>query len=552
MEELQEIQLLGSGAFGKCYLCVDPQTNAKVVVKQIDISTMSLEEKKEAYREVKVMAAFDHPNIIHFRDVYTTTNGKLNIVMDYADGGDLAAKIKAQKGKFFSEATVLHIFVQLCLALKHVHDRKILHRDIKAQNVFLMQNGIVKLGDFGIAKVLTSTVDNARTMVGTPYYLSPEIVDNKPYNFKSDVWSLGVLLYELCTLKPPFDASSFHFLALKIVRGAYPPLPPHFSRDLKSLVSQMLSIDPNKRPSIAQILKIPFVNKRIQNLLTESIKQKEFSHTILHNQQFVGHEDDRPQGRMAGERARVVEEKPKVVDEKPKIPEERVKVLEESKSKPKTKTFEKSKKKDKTKKIKEKTLTKEEKDKAREDKAKKREEDRLKMIEDIKSKKKQKQGGATDVQWIGTLKEQEKLIEKLQEACNDSEVLDDSDLFTYSVDADEMIVKEDVIKNVPESTQPRLVNETPSVNQIEVLDRSTHTRMELLRLFLEDKLGIDAFVTSYNLLKQFIGDSEAKWDYENIYQRIKGVMTVEHAKQYLPLIHTLIFMEGESDSINLG
>lgn len=111
------------------------------------------------------------------------------------------------------------------------------------------------MGDFGIAKVLTHTVDIARTMVGTPYYLSPEIVESRPYSFKSDIWSLGVMLYELCALKPPFEGSNIHFLAIKIARGEYPPLPSHFSRELKTLVSQMLTIDVQRRPNINQILK---------------------------------------------------------------------------------------------------------------------------------------------------------------------------------------------------------------------------------------------------------------------------------------------------------
>ena len=100
--------------------------------------------------------------------------------MDYADGGDLTSKIKEAKevsaGNLLSEDTVLNWFTQICLAIKHCHDRKILHRDLKAQNVFMMKNGIVKLGDFGIAKVLNSTVEKAVTIVGTPYYLSPEII----------------------------------------------------------------------------------------------------------------------------------------------------------------------------------------------------------------------------------------------------------------------------------------------------------------------------------------------------------------------------------------
>jgi NIMA (never in mitosis gene a)-related kinase len=113
----------------------------------------------------------------------------------------------------------LDIFTQCCLALKHIHDRKIVHRDIKAQNIFLTKNKIVKLGDFGIAKVLNNTMQLCRSMVGTPYYLSPEIINNKPYSFKSDIWSMGAMLYELCALKPPFDGSSIPMLGMKIARG---------------------------------------------------------------------------------------------------------------------------------------------------------------------------------------------------------------------------------------------------------------------------------------------------------------------------------------------
>lgn len=113
-----------------------------------------------------------------------------------------------------TEDQILNLFTQICLAIKHIHDRKILHRDLKSGNVFLTKQGIAKLGDFGIAKVLQSTVDHASTIVGTPYYLSPEIIENKPYNFKSDIWSLGVLLYEMCALKPPFNGASLHILAL--------------------------------------------------------------------------------------------------------------------------------------------------------------------------------------------------------------------------------------------------------------------------------------------------------------------------------------------------
>jgi len=132
---------------------------------------------------------------------------------------------------------ILNWFTQICLAIKHVHDRKILHRDLKSGNIFLTKNNHVKLGDFGIARVLDRTATMANTIVGTPYYLSPEIIENKPYNFKSDIWSLGILLYEMCGLKPPFEGTSLHMLAMRIVRGAYNPLPSHYSDGMKKFIA---------------------------------------------------------------------------------------------------------------------------------------------------------------------------------------------------------------------------------------------------------------------------------------------------------------------------
>lgn len=148
----------------------------------------------------------------------------------------------------------------------------------------MTKQGIVKIGDFGIAKVLSTTMQNAKTVVGTPYYLSPEIVQSRPYSFKSDIWSLGVVLYEMCALKPPFDAPSLHFLAMKIVRGAFNPLPQQYSSELKALISSCLSTNENRRPDINKILHLPIIQNRIKSFLTETVYKTEFSHTILHKQ----------------------------------------------------------------------------------------------------------------------------------------------------------------------------------------------------------------------------------------------------------------------------
>lgn len=166
----------------------------------------------------------------------------------------MKSKIALQKDKYFEENNILDWFTQICLALKHIHDRKILHRDLKSQNIFLSKNGLVKLGDFGIAKCLNYTLDKANTYIGTPYYLSPEIVQNMDYSFKSDIWSLGVLLYEMICLKVPFEANNLATLSLKIIKGSYNPIPSHFSKELRNLLAALLSVDHLKRPNINNIL----------------------------------------------------------------------------------------------------------------------------------------------------------------------------------------------------------------------------------------------------------------------------------------------------------
>jgi NIMA (never in mitosis gene a)-related kinase 1/4/5 len=124
----------------------------------------------------------------------------------------------------------------------------------------------------------------ARTIVGTPYYLSPEIIENAPYNFKSDMWSLGVLLYEIIALKPPFNGASLHLLALQIVRGVFQAIPGHFSDSLRKMVASLIQKDPAKRPSINQLLKTPIIANKVKGFLSDEEFKNEFAHTILHKQ----------------------------------------------------------------------------------------------------------------------------------------------------------------------------------------------------------------------------------------------------------------------------
>ncbi|CAK6983996.1 serine/threonine-protein kinase Nek1-like, partial [Scomber scombrus] len=144
---------------------------------------MSTEEKQKAQQEVEVLSNMSHPFIVQYKESFEERSC-LCIVMDYCEGGDLYKKIKSQKGKLFSEEQIMDWFVQICLALKHIHDRNILHRDIKPQNIFLTKDGTVQLGDFGVARVLNRTGELATTCIGTELYLPPEICENKLYDNK--------------------------------------------------------------------------------------------------------------------------------------------------------------------------------------------------------------------------------------------------------------------------------------------------------------------------------------------------------------------------------
>jgi NIMA (never in mitosis gene a)-related kinase len=179
------------------------------------------------------------------------------------------------------ESIAVDWFTEILLGMKHVHDRKVLHRDLKTQNVFLTADGRCRLGDFGVSKVLNGTHNLASTAVGTPYYLSPEICVNKKYDHKSDVWSLGCVLYELCSGAHPFDAASLKLLVAKITKGIYAPVP-GVSPEVSLAIKAMLQRDARKRPSVNELLqRQPFVS-RAEALLDEKTFAAEFSHTVLH------------------------------------------------------------------------------------------------------------------------------------------------------------------------------------------------------------------------------------------------------------------------------
>ncbi len=154
------IQSLGEGSFGKAFLCQKESDNSFCVIKQIIVEDMNQKEKDDVLNEANILSKLDHQNIIKFYDLFESKKPKhsINIVTEYADGGDLSEKIKERKNKNnnFSESEILDYFTQICLAIKHIHEKKIIHRDLKSGNIFLMKTGLVKLGDFGISKILNN------------------------------------------------------------------------------------------------------------------------------------------------------------------------------------------------------------------------------------------------------------------------------------------------------------------------------------------------------------------------------------------------------------
>lgn len=275
MHRYKKIKKLGDGSFGIALLVKSREDDRYYAMKVIKIDSMDKKQMKDAINEVNLLKAMKHPNIISYKESFIEKS-YLWIVMDYADDGDLYKKIEVQKelGKYISENQILDWFVQMAFATKHIHDHRILHRDLKTQNIFMNKNGQIKLGDFGIARVLQHTSDWAKTAIGTPYYLSPEIWQNMPYNQKSDVWSLGCILYEMVTLKHAFDATNIKGLVLKILRNNYPEIPKQYSKDLKDLISSMLIKDPVKRPSINKVLEMDFLRVPLSKMYLD-VTEKE-------------------------------------------------------------------------------------------------------------------------------------------------------------------------------------------------------------------------------------------------------------------------------------
>ncbi|KAJ8265410.1 hypothetical protein COCON_G00145090 [Conger conger] len=273
MESYTFIKVVGKGSYGEVNL-VKHKTEAKqYVVKKLNLRTSSKRERRAAEQEAQLLSQLRHPNIVTYRESWEGEDCQLYIVMGFCEGGDLYHRLRQQKGELLHERQVVEWFVQIAMALQYLHEKHILHRDLKTQNIFLTKTNIIKVGDLGIARVLENQNDMASTLIGTPYYMSPELFSNKPYNYKSDVWALGCCVYEMATLKHAFNAKDMNSLVYRIVGGKLPEMPSKYNPQLGELIKSMLSKKPEERPEVKHILRQPYIKRQISVFL-EATKEK--------------------------------------------------------------------------------------------------------------------------------------------------------------------------------------------------------------------------------------------------------------------------------------
>ena len=259
-------KFLGKGAFGSVCLVTRKADKKIYAMKSINIGKLDQNQREASLNEIRILASLNHPNIIGYKEAFYDENSRtLNIIMEYADDGDINHKIQEnlKRRLQFEESQVWEWIIQLLKGLKYLHDNKIMHRDLKCANIFLMKNGLVKIGDLNVSKITKSNM--ARTQTGTPYYIAPEIWKDKPYDYKCDIWSLGCIIYEICTSRPPFRGTSLAELGNNILRGYYLPFS-GFSNDIKNLIAKMLIVDPIKRASINELLNSEIIKRKINSL----------------------------------------------------------------------------------------------------------------------------------------------------------------------------------------------------------------------------------------------------------------------------------------------
>jgi NIMA (never in mitosis gene a)-related kinase len=260
------VRVIGHGRFGSVLqLRKANELSNMCVCKVLILEGLGETDRRLAEQESYVLRSLHHENIVKFQDCFRLSSGcGLALLMEYCDAGDLrhAIRMQLKESQRFSEKQIMTWFHQILEGLEYLHSHRIIHRDLKTSNIFLKGPPPHQclIGDFGISRVLEETVSSAQTVIGTPYYLSPEVCKREPYTTKSDMWSLGAVLYELAMLKIAFDGNNLLSLVSHIIHEAYEPFDQSvYSEELASLVSRLLCKSPDDRPAAAALLNEPFV-----------------------------------------------------------------------------------------------------------------------------------------------------------------------------------------------------------------------------------------------------------------------------------------------------
>ena len=262
VEGFKIIKFLGKGKFSVVYQAerqADSKLVALKIIKIYDIKDKSLVEK--CLQEVNLLKRVNHPNIIKYLDSFIFQN-ELYIAVEWADKGDVKRLIRKykQEGDEIDESRVIEYTREIAAGLNHMHEQRVIHRDLKPANILITSDGIFKLGDLGLGRIMNTETIKTFSKVGTPLYMAPEVINgSEGYDFKVDNWSLGCVIYELITLRSPFQTSeklSLIELFKKINSGLYPKIDNNKYRTAAKISEALLKVDPRERMELPQVIKI--------------------------------------------------------------------------------------------------------------------------------------------------------------------------------------------------------------------------------------------------------------------------------------------------------